>query len=306
MTTQKQIKEWIPAALTTFRSVMPVIPTPYPEIYIASATTLRSVREALVAQIRSLNPHMKDPYTSMMETIHGEGGTAILIYQKYCPETQREFNHALWHELGHFYAVATEAEPFSHFAGQGLAPDRIKQTGYWLWNEFVAECISNHVSTHVLDDTEPEWREAAKNQKNWRQSYLRLQGLIQSAYNTYPGSFYEYDLAFYYATLLTDPITTVFVEGALNNELTVWNPDKWAYVPMKPDSIEPTALSMIPRFYGDKLLDIMDLLQDKVVEDEFWKVDGAFLDQLGTLITELNDQKGFERFSRHLSAPKMD
>ena len=90
------------------------------------------------------------------------------------------------------------------------------------------------------------------------------------------------------------------MDDALNNELTVWNPDKWAYVPMKPDSIEPTTLSMIPQNYGDKLLDIMDMLQDKVDEPEFWKVDGVFLDRLVTLITELNDQKGFERLSQHL------
>ena len=54
------------------------------------------LKSMLVSQTCSLNPHMKDPYTSMMETIYGEGDTAILIYQKYSPETEKEFNHALW------------------------------------------------------------------------------------------------------------------------------------------------------------------------------------------------------------------
>jgi len=41
MTTQKQIKEWIPEALSSFQSIMPPISTPYPEIQIAR--TLLSV-----------------------------------------------------------------------------------------------------------------------------------------------------------------------------------------------------------------------------------------------------------------------
>lgn len=66
------IRERIPAALATFQSVMPPISTPYPEIHIASPTTLAKIRSALVAQTQSLNKNMKEPYTSMMETLHGE------------------------------------------------------------------------------------------------------------------------------------------------------------------------------------------------------------------------------------------
>ena len=291
MTTQKQIKEWIPAALSAFQSIMPPISTLYPEIQIASAATLKKIRAALVEKTGSPNVNMKTPYTSMMETLHGDSGTAILIYQKICPDTQAEFNHALWHELGHFYAISTEKEPFFYFAGQGLDEDRIRQTGYWVWNEFVAECIANYVGTQI----HPINAEVYKCQKHWRQPYLRLQSMIQTAYNMYPGSFSEYDLAIYYATLLTDPATVAFIDGAMKNELTVWNPDKWAYVLMEPDSIEPTAISLLPAQYGDLLLDISDLLQDKVDEDEFWTVDGDFLDRLGLMVTELNDMKAMAR-----------
>ena len=294
MTTQKQIKEWIPEALSAFQSIMPPISTPYPEMRIASATTLGKVRAALVEKTGSPNVNMKTPYTSMMETLHGNGGTAILIFQKICPDTQAEFNHALWHELGHFYAISTEEESFFRLAGQGLDEDRIRQTGYWLWNEFVAECIANHVTSKLLvkDD---DWRETQKCQKHWRQPYLRLQSMIQTAYNMYPGSFSEYDLAIYYATLLTDPATVALVDSAMNNELSVWDPDKWGYVLMEPDSIEPTAISLLPAQYGDLLLDISDLLQDKVDEEAFWKVDGEFLDRLGLMVTELNDMKAMAR-----------
>ena len=296
MITQKQIKEWIPGALATFQSIMPSIPTPYPEIHIASSSTLSRVRSQLVAQTKSLNPNMKEPYTSVMETLHGEGGAAILIYQKYCPESQGDFNHALWHELGHFYAVATEDEPFFHFAAQGLDEDRIRQTGYWVWGEFVAECISNYVGGKA----NPVDKEKCKCQKYWREPYFCLQQYLSFAYETYPGSFSEYDLAFYFATLLTDPVTVAFVEGAFNNELTVWNPNKWDYVLMEPESIEPTAISTLPSVYTDPLLNLMDLLKAKVEGEKFWKVDGEFVDKLGLMMTELNHMKAMEKLRQAL------
>lgn len=102
-------------------------------------------------------------------------------------------------------------------------------------------------------------------------------------------------VAIYFATLLTDLATVAFVDSAMKNELTVWDPDKWGYVLMEPDSIEPTAISLLPAQYGDLLLDISDLLQDKVEEAEFWRVDGDFLDRLGLMVTELNDMKAMAR-----------
>ncbi len=268
-----------------------------PVIRIASAATLRSVRSQLVEETKSLNQNMKEPYTSMMEALHGDGGAAILVYQKYCTDTQSEFNHALWHELGHVYAIAAETEPFHHLADQGLTPNRVRQEGYWVWNEFIAESIANHVGAVLC----PVDAEKMKCQKYWRHPYCRLQSMIQSAHHLYSHTFSEYDLAFYFATLLTDPATKAFVDGAVNDELTVWDPDKWAYVPMKPGSIEPTALSMIPHCYGEHLLDMMDLLREKVEEPEFWKVDGAFLDHLGLLMTELNQMKSMRNILGQVS-----
>jgi len=282
MISQKQIKEWIPGALSAFQSIMPAIPVPYPEIRIASSSTLYKVRAALVAQTESLNPNMKEPYTSVMETLYGEGGFAILIYQKYCPDSQKAFNHIFWHELGHFYAIAAETESFSYLVGQELDEDRIRQTGYWVWSEFIAECIANYIDGKV----NPINKEKFKCEKYWREPYFRIQQQIQFAFKTYSGSFSEYDLAFYFATLLTDP-----GEGAFNDELTVWNPNKCDYVMMKPDSIEPTAISLLPEIFLDPLFDLMYFLKDKVAEKEFWRVDGAFLDKLGMMVTDLNDIK---------------
>lgn len=297
MTTQKQIKEWIPEAIAAFQSIMPPISVPYPEIHLASASTLHRVRSALVEKTQTPNVNMKTPYTSIMETLHGDGGTAILVYQRYCPEFQRGFNHALWHELGHFYAISTETESFFNLAGQGLDDDRILQTGYWVWNEFVAECISNYIDSKVY----PVDIDKIKQQPYWQESHNRLQYIIQSAYNMYPRSFSEYDLAFYFATLLTNASTVAYVDCARKNELIMWNPNKGAYLPMTPGSIDPTALSLIPEKYTDLLLEISKLLQSKVDEEEFWKVGGEFLYQLGLMITDLNLMKAMEFMGSNVS-----
>ncbi len=222
-----------------------------------------------------------------METLYGKGGFAILIYQKYCPDTQEAFNHIFWHELGHFYAIAAETESFSRLVGQELDEGRIRQAGYWVWSEFIAECIANYIDGKA----NPIDKEKYKCEKYWREPYFRIQQQIQLAYKTYSGSFSEYDLAFYFATLLTDPGAVVFVEGAFNNELTVWDPNKCDYVLMGSGSIEPTAISLLPVIFLDPLFDLMYFLKDKVTEKEFWRVDGKFLDKLGLMITDLNDIK---------------
>ncbi|MCR5604553.1 MAG: hypothetical protein K6G27_12765 [Lachnospiraceae bacterium] len=293
MLSQKQIRQWIPDAVSAFQSVMPPISKPYPIIQIASSATLNKVRSHLVEQTKSQNRNIKNPYTSMMEMLYGHSGTAILIYQKLCPESKDEFNHALWHELGHFYAISAETESFFLLADQKTNENQIRQSGYWLWNEFIAECISNHVGKEInsslIENTDYNC------QLYWRQTYLRLQYLIQLAYNILPYSFSEYDLAIYYATLLTDPYTVTFVNNAINNELTVWDPNKESYIPMRPDSIEPTALSLLPKEYVNLLLDITDLLRDKVEEIEFWKVDESFLDRLGLIVNELNIKKSMQQ-----------
>lgn len=91
MISQKQIKEYIPGAVEAFREVMPPIDVPYPEIRIASATTLKKVRAELLEVTGSTNFNVAEPYTSVMETIHGVKGDAVLVYQKYCPEGKASF-----------------------------------------------------------------------------------------------------------------------------------------------------------------------------------------------------------------------
>ncbi len=272
MISQKQINEFIPGAVEAFREVMPPIDVPYPEIRIASATTLKKVRAELLELTGSKNVNTSEPYTSMMETLRGKYGYAILIYQKYCPETKTAFEHALWHELGHFYSDACDSNGFYIYGEQGEHEDKVKATGYKLWTEFVAESISNHVGNKIYPDRDFE--------KEWRPVYGRIQLAMHNAYNMYSYSFSEYDLAFYFSTLLTDPIAIEFIKLAYEDKV---------------DVKDPFSLLRLPTRYRDPIFDLYDFLEAKVAEEHFWEINAKFLDELGSHVTGLNYMKFNER-----------
>lgn len=270
MLTQKQINDYIPGSIETFKGIMPPISVQYPKIRIASEKTLEDIRNELLDFSGSKNTNHPIPYTSSMETLHGEGGTGILIYQKYCPEMIYHFNHCLWHELGHFYSYVTDKNDFYHLGEQSLNENSIRQHGYWVWGEFVAESISNYIieqfyPVHIADVT-----------ANWRVVYNYIQSIIQNAYKANLYSFSEYALAIYFSTVLMNPSAKEFIKLCSEKKLKVK---------------DPYAISCLPEQYQEIIHDILILLQNKVKEKEFWSVDGEFLDKLGFMINELNGIK---------------
>lgn len=164
MPTQATIKTWIGPATSIFQAFMPPISTPYPPIHIASAHSYPAMRARLVSELACF--HTELPEASIMEYIHGDNGGAILIRQDLIPDDNDEhFCWMFWHELGHFYAINSELTNLHHYNDPGLADDshilafdptgrpclgmsdeRRKQEGYWFWQEFIAQAISNYVS----------------------------------------------------------------------------------------------------------------------------------------------------------------
>lgn len=122
------------------------------------------MRRSLIAQTGS--KHTGESEAAIMEYIHGNKGYAILIRQNLLPDKNFEhFCSMLWHELGHFYAIISEITDLHRYNDPGLADDRrniefdaagkpvsglseerLKQEGYWFWQEFIAEAISKYVS----------------------------------------------------------------------------------------------------------------------------------------------------------------
>lgn len=102
MIAQKQIRLWIPEALSIFKKFMPA--TPLPPIYIGAPSNILTLRAELVEKTKSHQVNTPETYDSVMEMIHGDAGDAILIQQKlvYAGEgADGHFCHCLWHHAAY-------------------------------------------------------------------------------------------------------------------------------------------------------------------------------------------------------------
>ena len=236
-----------------------------------------------------------------MEYLHGNRTGAILIRQDILPDDDyMHFCQLFWHELGHFYAISAEEDNFQHYAAPGLAdgshnynmsPERLRQEGYWFWQEFVAQAISNHVSYHYrlgggnyypeLIDWSPDF---------WSDIPVRLMGLLDEAFNFYQFTIDEYALAHYFATLLKDDFTLLYRKAAEEGKLRVGSSDSPDGV-LPPKKIEPTCISDVPESYQSALWSMMHLLSEKMATDSFWIIDADLLLSLGSAISDLMTAK---------------
>ena len=158
--TQNEIRHWSNYAIDIFDSVMPSIDKPYPSIHIATAKTFPAMRAELVEQTGCM--HTEQSEAAIMEYIHGDKGYAILIRQNLISDRdEHHFDCMLWHELGHFYAINSELADLRRYSNPGLMDDsrnieftdegpvlgmsdeRLKQEGYWFWQEFF---LGKHIS----------------------------------------------------------------------------------------------------------------------------------------------------------------
>ena len=118
MISQKQMKDWIPSAVEHFKSTMPSANAPYPEIYIGSRQTAGHLRLSILEQLNSPAAEIGEGRAQVeedcQELIHGTQGDAIIIYQGtftgqvWDYHGNELFNHYIWHELGHFFAIHNE------------------------------------------------------------------------------------------------------------------------------------------------------------------------------------------------------
>ena len=58
--TKSEIQLWIPAATDIFKSIMPPINTPYPQVIIANGRNIRSIRTKLVNDLACKNTNFTE------------------------------------------------------------------------------------------------------------------------------------------------------------------------------------------------------------------------------------------------------
>ena len=307
--TLKDLKLWAPYAVDIFKSIMPPIDTPYPGIYVATAKTYSAMRSDLLKQTGC--KHTEEPPESIMEYIHGDAGYAILIRQNLILDKNDEhFCWILWHELGHFYAINTEPSGLYHYNDPGLKDDsrileidasgkpisglsdeRLKQEGYWFWQEFIAEAVSKYVSYKhrsaganyhpELIDWHPDF---------WGDIPDRLMMLLDSAFALHPSTIDEYSLAHYFANLLMDDFIVLYVKAAENGKLKVYdnNTTPPSIVGTEPNEIEPTCISdIVDLDLQEPLWRMKGILEKQVAKPDFWMIDEDFLLSIGHCIGDL-------------------
>lgn len=308
--TQNEIRYWSAYAIDIFDSIMPYIDKPYPSIHIATAKTFQAMRAELVEQTGCTHTEIEEAEAAeaaIMEYIHGKKGQAILIRQNLIPgRDEYHFYSMLWHELGHFYAINSELTELKRYSNPGVVDDsrnieltdegpvmgmsdeRLKQEGYWFWQEFIAEAISKYVSYKYRSagpDYHPELIEWTPD--IWYDVEDRLMDHLKNALCYHQFTIDEYSLAHYFANLLTDDFVLLYVKAAADEKLMIY--DENGRTVVYPDEpIEPTCISDIQSTKIQQALwDMKKLLEQQVAKDQFWMIDENFLLDIGTCIGQM-------------------
>lgn len=269
MIAQNIIKQWINEARDIFCHYMPNAQNLMNnvKIVLVSEKRWRKVRSQIVIDILSDQIDVDD--TVMFETIHGKLGTVILLRQKFVREYY-EFCKMLWHEMGHAYGIEYECPSanFIRFNAPGLADERAQQEGYWLWQEFIAESISNYVhncynsknaDNHIIVLSQGQIEE-------------HLRNLIIIAFQYFQYTMDEKTLGIYYATILMDKdIINVDVESL--------------YI------LHSSILHSVDKKFHKALNTIMDILKEQVTHEQFWRISSDTLERIGEQLLSMNTIK---------------
>lgn len=301
--TELDIQLWIAAAMDIFKSIMPPIDKPYPQVIITNGRNFRSIRTQLINDLACKNTNI--PKDSIMEYILGDKGDAILIRQNLLPDDSDEhFCWFFWHELGHFYAINSEDSDLYHYNDPGLADEsqivklttdgpvlglsdeRLKQEGYWFWQEFIAEAISKYVSFKHRSTTKYYHPELLDwHPDNWGGIVDRLMDLLDDAFWHYSYTIDGYALAHYFANLIMDDYVALYIKAAKERKLKVYRD---GMIVLPDEEIEPTCVSDVDdERFRIQLWKMKELLEGQVKKECFWKIDEDFLLDIGTCIGEL-------------------
>ena len=280
---QKQIKEWQPGAEAVFRHFMPTISVAYPTVYFSEAYKYKKLRGSIVEEVGCTLKAI--PEDSSLEYIHGTKGGAILIRMDQLPDKVPEgsFLHLFWHELGHFYAINADPYNLERFDDPDNPPKeknvKHKQKGYWFWQEFIAEAIANHVS-YKFRSAEPTYHPENIDWKveNWSGIVDILERLLDETFFT--PDIDEYCLAHYFATLLVDDLTLLYVKAAEEGKLRKYGDEPAG-------SIDATCIDELDAEKQPVMREMKKMLETQMQKEKFWEIDEAGIEWLGRKLYEL-------------------
>lgn len=301
-----ELQSLVPSACDIFKSIMPPINASLPKIYFADGRNFLKVRREALSNIGC--PEKALPAEdSIMEYIHGEQSSAILIRQNLLPDNdEQNFYWFFWHELGHWYTRNIEPDDLRRYndpnlldtvtlgdrlRGVSTTITQLKQEGYWFWQEFIAEAISQYVSgeydAQQFDNSQPiEWRSSV-----YFPIIIYLDSMLDAAFSP-DDAVDEYALAHYFANLLMRDVIVLFEKAAEAGKLISNIPDDFELPDDPDDPMDPTRISDIEyEEFQPVLRELHTLLKSQVQKEHFWEIDENFLLELGRHIKKLRDIK---------------
>lgn len=113
----------------------------------------------------------------------------------------------------------------------------------------------------------------------------QLNAFLESTLYYYPSTIDEYSLAHYFARLLTDDLTVLYVKAANEEKLKIQDgsyPDK---------KIEPTCISDISECYQPHMWKMHEILKGQLAKRVFWLIDECTLEKIGSCIGDMMVEK---------------
>lgn len=288
MLTKKEISNWLPDAEAAFRYYMPRITTRYPEVQIASSKTFRALRAQIVSETGC--PIRSAPDDSCMEYIHGSLGGAILIRADLLPKniSHHGFLTLYWHELGHFYSINADSNDLERFNDPDNPPSvpsaKYKQRGYWFWQEFIAQAISNYVS-YKVGSAQPSYapEKIVWTVDNWSPLLERVQSMLDGMYGI--DEVDEYGLAHYFAMILTEDMTLQLISASNAGKLIKYGESE----PVPSGEIDVSCMDEVDEGLQPAMAELKAWLEEKLSHKHFWRMDEEGLEWLGRLIYGMDD-----------------
>ena len=269
----------------------------------ADGRDFRKVREQALSDVACSYKEIPAE-DSIMEYIHGEHGSAILIRQNLLPDnSEQNFCWFFWHELGHWYAINSEENDLHRYndpelldnisfadrlCGIDTASLQLKQEGYWFWQEFIAEAISKYVSgKYDAEHYNKKPDHIDWNPVVWGPIVHYLDNILDAAFSPFNSTVDEYALAHYFANLFMRDVIVLYVKAAEAGELLINDNGKIVYADK---FIEPTCISDIdPEEFQPAMWELYKLLKMQMQKERFWEIDENFLLELGKHIKALRD-----------------
>lgn len=113
----------------------------------------------------------------------------------------------------------------------------------------------------------------------------QLNDLLASTICYYPSTIDEYSLAHYFARLLTDDLTVLYVKAANEGKLKI---DGNVYPDEK---IESTCISDMPDDFQPHMWRMHEILLKQLKKKAFWLIDENTLEELGSCIGDMIVEK---------------